>query len=301
MVSICIPIYNNVSEDLVFQLWNQISVLQINAEIILYDDGSELPPDHVYKQAETIPDIHVHKSSKNLGRSASRNQLAKIAKHPYLLFIDADSEVPDKHYLERYVKHIEPGVVCCGGTIYKSQKPEFPYILRWKYGKKRESIKASERQKFPWQQFTTHHFLIDKNIFISVGEFCEQIQGYGHEDTLFGYELKKQNIPVVHIDNPLYHTGLEPARDFLDKSKNAVRNLLLLYIKHRDDPDFVNNVRLLRFYQKQKNFRLLLFWRLLYSCFHLTAEHNLTSKYPSVSLFNLYKFSYLAHIINGFK
>ncbi len=297
MLSICIPIYNVLSEKLIIHVRQQIIAHNIKAEIILYDDDSVASPDDVYKRVESWPEIIVHKASKNLGRSASRNQLAKMASYKYLLFIDADSEILDEHFIKRYIHHIKPEIVCCGGTIYKHQPPEQNYLLRWKYGHQRETIKASERQKHPWQQFTTHHFLIDKNLFLSMGGFCEDIKGYGHEDTLFGYQLKNRNIPVLHIDNPLYHIGLETSQVFLDKSKHAIRNLVRLHEEFKDQPAFINNIRLLKFYQKQKKHQLLPVWRMIYKMFHKLLEKNLTGKNPAIVLFNLYKFSYFAYLI----
>ncbi|MGM0650859.1 MAG: glycosyltransferase family 2 protein [Bacteroidota bacterium] len=297
MLSICIPIYNEISEKLIFQLSRQLHQQNINAEIILFDDGSEKPLNKVFAKLKSAPQVKIHRSPENLGRSAARNRLAKLASFNYMLFIDADSEVPDDDFIKRYVQHIKPDIVCCGGTIYQQQKPENKYFLRWKYGHLRETIEASQRQKNPWQQFTTHHFLIDKALFLSIG-FSEEIEGYGHEDTLFGYELKKRQIPVLHIDNPLYHTGLESSQVFLNKSKNAIKNLVHLYHKFENHPTFIDNVRLLRFYQNQKKWKLLFLWRAAYHIFRNPTEKQLTSKKPVVSLFNLYKFAYFAYLIN---
>lgn len=297
MLSICIPIYNEISETLIFQLSSQIHQQHINAEIILFDDGSEKNLQKVFAKLKSIPQVKIHRSPENLGRSAARNKLGKLAAFNYMLFIDADSQVPDSAFIERYIEHIKPGIVCCGGTIYHKQKPASAYLLRWKYGHQRETIKASERQKHPWQQFTTHHLLIDKSIFISIGGFCEDIKGYGHEDTLFGYELKKRQIPVLHIDNPLYHTGLESSTVFLNKSKNAIKNMVQLYHQFENHPTFINNIRLLRFYHQQEKWKLLFLWRVAYQLFRKPVEKQLTSNNPMVSLFNLYKFAYFTYLI----
>ena len=50
------------------------------------------------------------------------------------------------------------------------------------------------------------HFnlLAPKDIFQKIA-FNEKLNGYGHEDTLFGVELKKEGVTMAHIDNPIIH------------------------------------------------------------------------------------------------
>ena len=64
--------------------------------------------------------------------------------------------------------------------------------------------------------------------------FNEELKQYGHEDTLLGYQLKKAGIEVLHIDNGLYHEGLESNREFLVKTKLGIENLSKLYDKVTD-------------------------------------------------------------------
>ena len=49
--------------------------------------------------------------------------------------------------------------------------------------------------------------MISKTCFEQIS-FNEDLQGYGHEDTLFGYELDKKNIQIHHLDNPVLN-GLD--------------------------------------------------------------------------------------------
>jgi hypothetical protein len=57
----------------------------------------------------------------------------------------------------------------------------------------------------------------------------ETLTRYGHEDTKFGWRLREARLPVQHIDNPVLHDGLEPAEQFLRKTRDAVHNLAALY------------------------------------------------------------------------
>jgi glycosyltransferase involved in cell wall biosynthesis len=297
MLSICIPIYNEVPTHLIEELSSQISHHKLVGEILLLDDASTENIQNDLNKAKAISGVRVHYTRINLGRSGARNRLAELAKYPYILFIDGDSGIENKAYLKNYLEHAKSNTVCCGGTIYDNKKPQTPLILRWKYGHHRESKTAEKRNKNPYYAFTTHHFLIERTTFLSI-KFDTSIQGYGHEDSMFGLALKKYNIPIIHIDNPLLHLGLEPASIFLGKSEEAVRNLKRLYAKYKSEPDFIQSNQLIQFYEKQRQFQLILLWKLLFVCIKPLIKIQLQSSNPSLKLFDFYKFGiFITHKI----
>ena len=57
-------------------------------------------------------------------------------------------------------------------------------------------------------------------------KFDERITKYGHEDTLFGFELKKNNTQITHIDNPVINGNLETNEEFIEKTEEGLLNLL---------------------------------------------------------------------------
>jgi hypothetical protein len=73
----------------------------------------------------------------------------------------------------------------------------------------------------------TGNFLVPKSIFLQF-PLHDVITGYGHEDTLLGYKFQQAGIPMKHIDNPVFHLGLEENEVFFAKSKEAVFSLLRL-------------------------------------------------------------------------
>ena len=97
--------------------------------------------------------------------------------------------------------------------------------------------------------------LIEKTIFDKI-RFNEELKQYGHEDTLFGYQLKKAGIDILHIDNGLVHGGVEANRDFLNKTKLGIENLSKLYDNVTDKKAFSETVRMLRLYNKLRHFRI---------------------------------------------
>lgn len=288
MLSICIPIYNTVPLDFLRDLSRQAHDLDFPIEINLLNDASTVDIEKDLNIASKIEQVTIYHNDKNLGRSLSRNKLGDLASYPFLLFIDGDSGMQSDNYLKQYSQYFRSGIVCCGGTYYQEGNQNKDEILRLTYGRKRESRDAKTRKINPYQSFTTHHFLIDKEVFLGI-QFDTSIKGYGHEDTLFGLKLKKQSIPIIHIDNPLYHLGIDKTEIFLNKTKEGVVNLAKLNARYKADEDFANAIHLVRFYQKQKSMKVLWIWSIILAILNPIIAHNLNSKHPSLKLFDLYK------------
>ena len=189
--------------------------------------------------------------TENLGRSKTRNHLADIAKFPYLLFLDCDARVKHKFYIADYLKFIQSkpleGVnfAVSGGLSYRSVRPCKDKMLRYKYGIHREVRSAAVRNGHPYHNFTPFNLLIAKSVFKTC-RFDETLEGYGYEDTFFGIELEKADFPVFHIDNEMYHDGLDDNRTFLRKITDSVRNLDQLYRDGKVNDRFLEQSRLLQ-------------------------------------------------------
>jgi hypothetical protein len=163
------------------------------------------------------------------------------------LFLDGDSLITRKDFLSRYLNVIqeETADVICGGRTYADEVPDSAHRLHWTYGRAVESRSVAARQKDPYGSFMTHNFVIRKNLLEEI-RFNEKIEGYGHEDTLFGLQLKQRKASILHIDNPVLHGELADNCSFLQKSEEAVRNLLWIEKSGLGGPDLTNSVRLLR-------------------------------------------------------
>ena len=212
MISILIPVYNCNIVSLVYDLHNQAAASSVPFEIIVLDDcSSELLRDQ-NKDVIKLSSVKFIELEQNIGRASIRNKLAGMASFPTLLFMDCDSKVLDADYIKRYLPYCGKDIVVCGGRMYRPVPPDEPeMMLRWLYGIKREQLPANVRNKDPYHSFMTNNFLISR-IILSQIRFDESLVHYGHEDTLFGFELKKKGIPVIHIQNPLIHIGLEITR-----------------------------------------------------------------------------------------
>jgi len=226
MISILIPIYNFDVTELVPKLVDQCNKAKILYEIICFDDGSQPKYKEKNQAILHLMGVNYVELSENFGRSKIRNKLASVASFDYLLFMDCDSKVKYATYIKRYKKEIQKECeVCYGGRAYKKSKPRAKSkILHWKYGLNREALSAEKRAKRPYLNFMSNNFLIRTDIFLDI-KFDESIEGYGYEDLAFAERLKKFDIKIDHIENPLEHLGLEKTSDFLNKTEVGIQNL----------------------------------------------------------------------------
>ncbi len=229
MLSVLIPVYNHDVRLLAEELAQQCAASGVPWEILCIDDGSSPESRTLNRELRGRPGIRYEELPHNAGRAAIRNLLAGSAQYPYLLFMDCDSAVVRADYIAQYAARLDPEMVLYGGRVYAPIAPEDKrYLLHWKFGTIREQVPAEDRAKRPWHAFMTNNFVVPKAIFDSI-RFEERIRGYGHEDTLFGMELQRRGVPVLHLDNPLEHIGLETAEVFLHKNDEAMRNLAWLW------------------------------------------------------------------------
>ena len=231
-LSVLIPVFNWDVRELVDSLSAQLEDWDGPAEIVLLDDGSQEDFRKLNRGLATQPNVRYEELPHNVGRAAIRNQLAAAAQHEWLLLLDNDSLLPDTQFLARYAAVRDRAAVLIGGTRYEVAPPSNPHLLlRWRYGQAREARPAAVRQATPYGQLTINNALVWADVFRQF-PLDERLTGYGHEDTRFGLELAATHVPVLHLDNPVLHAGLEPAAVFLQKTEQAVRNLARVY---RDD------------------------------------------------------------------
>lgn len=224
-LSILIPVFNWPVGALVHALLAQRADWPGPVEILLLDDFSTEEFRQLNRLLASLPNVRYQELPLNVGRAAIRNQLAATAQHEWVLLLDNDSLLPDSHFLARYAAARQQAAVLIGGTCYPAAPPADSALhLRWHYGRAREARPAAVRQAAPYGQLTINNALLRAEVFRQF-PLDERLAGYGHEDTQLGAALAAARVPLLHLDNPVLHNGLEPAAVFLHKSAQAVRNL----------------------------------------------------------------------------
>jgi glycosyltransferase involved in cell wall biosynthesis len=288
MLSILIPIYNYDVFGLVKTLHNQCMESKIRFEIICLDDASNLFTTE-NQRINQLSNVLFQVLERNNGRSTIRNILAQKANFENLLFLDADTIPIYDNFIINYISQINKGYkIVYGGILYQSNKPSKEQLLRWVYGKKREALSIDVRNQNPYISFFTLNFLISKNIFSKV-TFNENIPNLRHEDTLFSYEVMQNQINIIHIENPVYHLGIESSETFLKKSEEAVIGL-----KNLVDSDLISKdyVKLADYFFILKKYHLQCIVSFLFKITKTLFLKQLLSKKPSLLLFDLYRLSF---------
>ena len=241
MISVCVPVYNYHVTPLAMKLSKQAHLANFPVEILFLDDGSD--PSYAPFNESLSKLNHIRfVSQKNQGRSRTRNNLAEMALGEYLIFMDSDCDVPDD-FIKKYSAYCRPGRVVVGGLRYHARPYDPSLWLRWKVGVKREMRSLSRRQSDPYTCFLSSNFMVPKKL-MSKMTFDEKMRGYGHEDTLFGLALKRNAVPLVHIDNAVFHLGIDRVDIYLNKLEQSIDNLVLI----GDRSDLAAGFKLFRYY-----------------------------------------------------
>lgn len=292
MISICIPIYNHYTYPLVRRLRTQVDLAdRDDYEIVCIDDHSS---GYYISQNKGIANLATYVQLEwNVGRAKIRNLFLKYAKGEYLLFMDCDSLVPDL-FLSKYSKTLsaKPSVVV-GGRVYDERGNNTAHRLRYLYGTKVESQPVEVRVRHPYHSFQTSNFMVRRDVLERI-RFDESITKYGHEDTLFGYQLERHRIPIMHIDNPVVNGEVEENAEFLHKTVEAVENLAGIYDRMWEDQRFCESVKLLSTYSRVRRMRLQGVVYFVFKLFKVPMEsHFVSGNGISLNQFSFYKLGLL--------
>jgi len=292
MLTVCIPVYNKDVTTLVTTLMKQINASNENINVVLIDDKSSSScvqtNKNISKEVLFIP------LDQNVGRSKIRNKFLEHTDSKYLLFLDCDSKIIKDDFIENYLKHLnqhEPKVLV-GASVYTENKPSRHFRLRWKYGSLKESKTYSERISDSNFSFKTNNFIISRTCFVE-NLFNETISGYGHEDTLFGHELRKKGIQIDHIDNPVLNDTLDTNQEFIVKTEEGLHNLLRVVQLTNHDESLVSSIKLLVYYNRYRSSGM---FKLFFTIARKPIRYSLIKGCASLFWLDVYKLGYLIRI-----
>jgi glycosyltransferase involved in cell wall biosynthesis len=292
-LSILIPVYNRSVIELVQALVQQAESLPIPVEIRVYDDGSSstyTAQNHILNKTSPV----VYKElPENLGRSQIRYLLAQEARYSKVLFLDNDVLPVHSDFLKTYLTQ-HAGNVTVGGISYQPDAPEPALRLRWLYGRNREEASVSDRKHTPYARIFLSNLMVEKDLFLRHFQ-KNAVKAYGHEDTLFAIQLHQHHIPVLHIDNPVEHLGLETAEVFLQKTTAALQNLVELQRTGK----ITAESKLLLWHHRLSKTGVMRILKSSEQWLLPVLEKNLTSNNPSLKAFDLYRLVRLAQFMQS--
>lgn len=283
-LSILIPVYNGDCRSQVAALSRLAEAIAwLHYEIIVADDGST---DRSYvavgREVEQWPHCRFIDRGVNSGRAAIRNFLAREARYEWLLFMDAEMTVVSDRYLLDFLEADFPDVAYGGYVVGEGSRSS----LRYAYEKACEpQHRADERRKRPFMHFHTCNFVVRRDVMLA-HPFDERFRHYGYEDVLWGKQLARDGIGVVHMDNPVGFCIFESNERFVDKTEEALRTLHLFRNDLRGYSKLITFVE--GIHLPPVRWAISLWHRL----FGPLERRNLCGKHPSLRLFTLYKLGY---------
>lgn len=293
MLSILIPTYDYDCLRLVTDLQQQCEELQAEVgaemfdyEIIVADDaGKNKAITERNELVELLPQCRYVKMQANVGRALLCNWLFEEASFEYLLLIDADAEVCTSDFIRTYWQQRQEADVLVGSIRTPKTAPR-GHELRLKYEQAAEKKRsASYRNAHTSANFSTFNVWINHKV-TDQHNFDERCIEYGYEDALWGLNLVQAGISILHIENPLIHTGINSNESFLANSEAALRML------HRLGAPMTDFAGVSIAHQKlcRSPFR-----KLFSGIFTMAAplmRRNLLSRWPSLLVFQIYKLGY---------
>lgn len=282
MLSILIPSFNHDVTTLLKLLIEEKSRCMSPIEIIVGNDGSTIDIGQQHDWANEV----LFLSTNKIGRTANRYNLAMQASYDRLLFLDADVLPIKKNFIQNYLEQYQNPIIF-GGYTYTTLCPNEDVSLRWWYGKNREEQSADRRQNNPYAYTFSGNMLIDKNLFISLYPTID-FPCYGM-DVVMAAILESNKTSIVHIENPILHTGLEDNKVFLKKSLEAVHTRYQ-YLELKDIKS--NSNRLIKTYQILKKWRLHTIGKFIFNNFGKWFVNHLTSSRPNLLIFDFYRLCY---------
>ena len=254
-------------------------------EIVVADDGSTdsaVVTDN--ESVNRLPCCRYVRKPSNTGSAATRNFLAQLSQYPWLLFLDCDMTVPDERFVQRYLQNSDYDVVSGGLQVGRGSR----HNLRYRYERRAERRHtAGRRNRSGFLEFRSCGFLIRRDLLLRC-PFDERFTRSGYEDVLLGKQLAAAGATILHTDNPLVLDDFETNADYLGKMERSWRTL------YRFRAELQGYSRLLSLVER------LSWLRPLVAAAHRLlgpAERRLlTSRHPSLTVFNLYRTGFLASL-----
>lgn len=146
----------------------------------------------------------------------------------------------------------------------------------------------------------TNNFLIHKKL-INEFKFDENITGYGHEDTLYGYLLWKNKVSIDHIDNPVMNGDLENNEEYLLKTETGLKNLVYISKLFQSEKEILSFFTILRFHSRCRTFKVIFLINFFYALFKPFIRHMLKNGEVNLFIFNFYKLGYFIQLKSKLK
>jgi len=235
-LSVLIPFFRDDPEALLTALDAEAEGLDGRVEIIVLDDagGDENLSARAAAAVRALrAPTRLIQLAANEGRARGRNRLASAARADHLLFLDSDM-LPDRpDFLRTYLDLVAHGpAVVVGGFSVAQCAARHDHALHRAMAARADCLPAAVRSVSPEKYVFTSNLMVRRDVF-DAEAFDEGFHGWGWEDVEWGARISRR-FPILHIDNPATHLGLDTAEVLAGKYEQSVENFARLAARHPD-------------------------------------------------------------------
>lgn len=234
-ISVLIPFLRDDPHALTALLDREAGTLEGAVELIVLDDGTAdaaltgrlraaLDALALPARLITLP--------ANEGRARGRNRLTTAARGRSYLFLDSDMRPDTPHFLQNWrnlVDQTDPAAAF-GGFSLDQAPDDARFAVHRALAAASECVPADIRALTPEKYVYTSNLMVRRDVF-AAESFDSGFTGWGWEDVEWAMRVSRR-FPVVHIDNPATHMGLDTVEDLGRKFDQGAVNFARVAALH---------------------------------------------------------------------
>ncbi len=240
-LSVLIPFLGDDPSDLLSRLDAEASDLMGAVEVVVLDDGTA--DADLTARIEALSDrlalpVRLVSLIANEGRSRGRNRLAMAARAGHLLFLDSDMRPDSSRFLRVWADLIAQAdlAVAFGGFSLLQASTDARFSVHRAMAARSECLPCAQRALQPEKYVYTSNLLVRRDVF-EAEAFDPGFSGWGWEDVEWAMRVSRR-FPVIHVDNPATHMGLDTVEALAGKYEQSAANFARVVDRH---PDFVRS------------------------------------------------------------
>jgi hypothetical protein len=236
-LSVLIPFLRDDPGVLLAMLDAEAQSLDGAVEIVLMDDGTgdaDLTARLSAQVRATALPSRLITLVANEGRSRGRNRLAAAARAGSMLFLDSDMRPDSSQFLRTWADlvRLDAPPMAFGGFSLLQAPTEPRFSVHRAMATRGECVAAAERAKAPEKYVYTSNLLVRRDVFDAEG-FDGAFTGWGWEDVEWAMRVSRR-WPVLHLDNPATHMGLDTVEQLAGKYEQSAGNFARVVARHPD-------------------------------------------------------------------
>lgn len=237
ILSVLIPFLRDDPAPLLDRLDAESTALDGAVELVVLDDGTgdaALTAALMQQVGAARLPLRLITLTANEGRAQGRNRLATAARGRTWLFLDSDMRPDRPDFLQAWVALVRQDnpAVAFGGFSLLQAPTDAQFAVHRALATRSECLPVEVRSLNPEKYVYTSNLLVRRDVFESEA-FDPGFSGWGWEDVEWAMRVSR-SYPVVHVDIPATHMGLDTVESLMRKYEQSAGNFARVIARHPD-------------------------------------------------------------------